>query len=108
MPIGTRSRSTGRIFTGADLLEPDSLVRFLTRLRRYTAKQAPPGRRAGRLSFERFVFQIQFWKIISRVNVAIDVSTDATVIGSIAAKPTPASPTNAHNSQRGVLPRLNA
>ena len=31
--------------------------------------------------------QIQFWKIISRLNVAIDVSTNAAEIGSIAAKP---------------------
>src|SRR3954469_18345792 len=31
--------------------------------------------------------QIQFWKIISRLNVSIDVPTNAAEIGSIAAKP---------------------
>jgi hypothetical protein len=51
--------------------------------------------------------QIQFWKIISRLEVAIDLPTNAAEIGSIAAKPADAMATNAHNSQRGLLPRLN-
>jgi hypothetical protein len=63
---------------------------------------------SGRLFFARFESQIQFWKIMSRLNIAIDVPSDATVIGSIAAKPAPASATYAHNSQRGLLPRLRA
>jgi len=50
--------------------------------------------------------QIQFWKIISRLNVSIDVPTNAAEIGSIAAKPANAIATKAHNGQRGLLPRL--
>jgi hypothetical protein len=50
--------------------------------------------------------QIQFWKIISRLNVSIDVPTNAADIGSIAAKPANAIATKAHNSQRGLLSRL--
>src|SRR4051812_8323039 len=53
------------------------------------------------------VAQIQFWKIISRLNVSIDVPTNAAEIGSIAAKPANPSATKAHNSQRGLLRRLN-
>lgn len=49
--------------------------------------------------------QIQLCNSISRTNVSIDVPTDATVIGSIAAKLAPATATKAHNSQRGLLPR---
>ena len=49
--------------------------------------------------------QIQLWKSISRTNVSIDVPTNATEIGSIAAKPAPATATKAHSSQRGLLPR---
>ena len=50
---------------------------------------------------------IQLWNSISRLNVVIDVPTKATVIGSIAAKPANVTATKAHNSQRGLLPRLN-
>jgi hypothetical protein len=50
--------------------------------------------------------QIQFWKIISRSNVSIDVPTNAAEIGSITAKPANATATKAHNSQGGLLPRL--
>jgi hypothetical protein len=50
--------------------------------------------------------QIQFRKIINRLNVAIEVPTKAAEIGSITAKPAKAIATYPHNSQRGVLPRV--
>jgi hypothetical protein len=54
---------------------------------------------------EHYRAYIQFWKIISRLNVAIEVPTNAAEIGSIAKKPAKAKATNAHNHQRGLLPR---
>jgi hypothetical protein len=65
-------------------------------------RQEPQERRASTAA------QIQLWKIISRLKVAIDVPTNAAEIGSIAAKPADAIATKAHNSQPGLLPRLNA
>jgi hypothetical protein len=50
--------------------------------------------------------QIQFWKIISRLNVSIDVPMKAAEIGSIAAKPANANATKPHSNQRGISRRL--
>ena len=52
--------------------------------------------------------QIQFWKIIRRPNVAIDVPMNAADIGSITMKPAKPIATKAHNNQTGALPRLKA
>src|SRR5277367_5232104 len=104
-PTGSHSRSTGRIFIGSGSigagfpgLLSDLDATFPSNCRGHHVRAGPCWRALGS--------QIQFWKIIRWLNVAIDVPTDATVIGSIAAKPAPASATNAHSSQRGVLPRL--
>src|SRR3977135_3145201 len=70
-----------------------------------TAKKAGP-RPAGLWRQPANPPQIQFWKIISRLNVSIDVPTNAADIGSITAKPANAIATKAHNSQRGTLSRL--
>jgi len=56
----------------------------------------------------RFSCQIQFWKIISRLNVSIEVPMNAAEIGSMTTKPAKPTRTKAHNSQRGVLPRRSA
>ena len=50
--------------------------------------------------------QIQFWKIIRRVKVAIDVPINAAEIGSMATKPAHATATKPHSSQRGLPLRL--
>src|SRR6185312_5020909 len=52
--------------------------------------------------------QIQFWKMINRWKVCIEVSTKAAEIGNIAAKPNPATATNAHSGQRGMPSRRSA
>jgi len=45
--------------------------------------------------------QIQFWKIIGRLKFSVDVPTNPTEIGSIAAKPAKAIAAKIHSSQRG-------
>ena len=50
-----------------------------------TRSACPRGRRISYCAVKSY--QIQFWKIISRLNVAIDVPMNAADIGSIAAKP---------------------
>jgi hypothetical protein len=52
--------------------------------------------------------QIQFWKIIRRPNVAIEVPMNPADIGNIAAKPAKPTATHAHSSQPGLLPRFKA
>ena len=47
----------------------------------------PPALAAGGFRLRSETRQIQFWKIIRRLNVAIDVPMNAADIGSIAAKP---------------------
>ena len=99
-PIGSRFRSTGRISTaagptgtgypGCSISDAGVKLRFL---------EGTAGRRST---------QIQLWNIISRLKVAIDVPTKAAEIGSITAKPANPTATKAHNSQRGLLPRLSA
>jgi hypothetical protein len=52
--------------------------------------------------------QIQFWKIIKRLKVAIDIPTKAAEIGSIAAKPMAPAATKPQSKKRGVGLRVSA
>jgi hypothetical protein len=62
-----------------DPLGPDTLVQLLKRPQQLIGGLSPA--------------QIQFWNSISRLNVAIDVPTNAAEIGSMAAKPANATTT---------------
>ena len=96
-PIGSRFRSTGRTSTAAGSTGTG-----------YPGSASDAGIKPFALERPqpRDPPQIQFWKIISQLNVSIDVPTNAAEIGSIAVKPANAIATKAHNSQRGLLPRL--
>ena len=122
--IGSRSRSTGRISIGIASIgtgypghsASDGAVSLehngfgLNRHRRSltSPRLRGEGEVAHSASIQTHHTQIQFWKIISRLKVSIDVPTNAAEIGSIAAKPANATATKPHSSQRGLLPRRSA